>query len=559
MKDIKERIDPEKFSGWLNQNIKYYDIPRSKLIKAADISDESFLKPYLNGSSMQITDTQKKLYQACAETIADILNTEIGNAGINNDYVAQALGVTRPAIDNWLYRYKEMSDPFEKFEQIKAAIESSQYYMGFKRLPDEEFAKFFDKNDDNTLGKLWKKKGLSIEKINSDLGLTKNKSSFIRNNQQRLSTREQYEILSKAYDMCIDYTLQYYEGFEDIGWKLYQLLNLQYHEDIASNFADIYSKLQKITKFDTDELYSLLEEHHSDTGKTLSISRKAFELLCTKNTFYWDINEKAEILKYIMFHYLHDRKEFRRIAFRNFTLTMIYNNLKYTIREIEGQRWEDQLKDLSSDLKQYPLETQKIILSHAEVFLDMSIHMCFWSNHAVSKNLKPFLHPSGTRLYGRDSDIFYYIDHFIDLFRDLSPQSQLSIISKYSEEAPFYLNPYTRGLRYLTQCCDMMFQTMGAPLSGMDSPPPNPSDYMSMKKTDRRFWRFYDKNKIKKRLQYTSRDWNLVAIILLLVTQKKDLSLLEEDLRLSQKTEQPSPKDKDKSNSKKRAGKEHCD
>lgn len=554
MKEITKIIPPEEFSLWLRVTIACYDIPKSELIKAAGIKDESFLEPYLTESSMQITDTQNKLYHACAKIIAATLNTKISDAGINYEYIAQTLSVSRTTIDNWLNQYEEALNPFEQFDQIQDVIESSRYYLGFKRLPDKEFAKFFDKNDNNTLGKLWKKNGLSIEKINRDLGLTKNKSSFIRNNQQSLSTKKQYEILSKAYDMCVDYTCQYYEGFEDIGRKLYHLLNLQYHEDIASNFSDIYRRLQVLLKFNTDELYFLLLEYYSE--EEFTISRRSFELLCTKNTFYWDIKEKARILEYIMFVSSWYKNESSVLAFGTIYLTRLCVNLKNIKEGVEETLWEERLKDLSSDLKKYPLKIQRIIVSHADVFLDIDLDRYFKKSNSASYKFRSFSGPGKNKSRGKNPNIHYYIDRFINL----PDSAKREIIEKYSKEFPVYLNFCSNEFRYITQCCDMIIQSEKIPALKMEPSGAKPADYLTMEKTDRKFWRNYDKYKIRQRLRYTPLDWNFLAIIMLIMDRENDLSILENDLQSYQISEPDrNTKDNDKSYRRKRFDKEHSD
>lgn len=563
MKEIPQNLSPQWFSLRLNRIIKSFDIHHSELMKAAGIKDESFLEPYLSGSSLQITDTQKKLYQACADIIAVNLNTEILDAGINYEYIANTLNVSRTTIDNWLNRYNEASSPFKQFDRIKAVIEGSQYYMGFKHLSDEEFAKFFDKNNDSTFGKLWKKNGLSIEKIYNDLGLTKNDISLIRNEQLHLSAGRQYEILSKAYDMCIDYTCRYYEGFEEIGKKLYHLLNLQYHEDIITRFSDLIMSLKEMLRFNIDKKYSSLKEKYSEEEFTLS--QMSLYFILNNNTFYWDIKEKALILDRIF-----QTEEWKRIekSFKSFLekdpseqkkdnyvlhfyseyfpLYDVYCNLKNINDGLEEKKWEERLKDLSSDFKQYPLETQKIILSHADVFLDIDFNKYF-TGIDISSYCNLSLSDSDNNEYSSiNSNIFYYMDHLIDLFKELSIQSKHRVIEEFSRSFSIHLNSSNSEFKYLTQCCDMIVLTMEAPLPDTDSSRPKPADYISIKKTDRKFRRYYDKNKIRKRLQYTSLEWNFMALIALMMNRMGNLSFLERDLKLLQKSEQNCrPKDDD--------------
>lgn len=232
-----------------------------------------------------------------------------------------------------------------------------------------------------------------------------------------------------------------------------------------------------------------------------------------------------------------------------FPLYDVYCNLKNVREGIEEKKWEERLKDLSSDFKQYPLETQKIILSHADVFLDIDFNKYF-TRIDISSYCDLSLSDSDNNEYSSiNSNIFNYMDHYIDLFKELSIQSKQRVIEDISLN--FCLNSTNSEFKYLAQCCDMILLTMEAPLPDTEPIKPKPADYVSIKKTDRKFWRHYDKNKIRKRIRYTSLDWNFMAIITLLMNRRENLSFLERGFKQLKESEQNIlHKDDDKSDRK---------
>ena len=435
--------------------------------------------------------------------LAEKLKKDMEYLGISQSMAASVLGVTPRTVGNYL----NGSTADEKnMRKLQRYLRSEEFFKGYSFIHRDNFSELFSQ--------LWIKfrERMTSDELCEKLNIRLSEVNHLRNNSKSFDVRKQYEVLEAFYKLCIDYTGEYFEGFESTALELYSILGYDFSHRILINFAEFLSEVIEKYKFPIDFLAKKSEVPAEDIDDMIKFGDSNYDA--------W---KKCDILDVVRKECLKLGSEDSKNLYNDIDSALLYYDKR---KVIEGEYYEKKVAEKIKQFKSLPAEDQAAVLSHTTVFFDLPVYSngdswtydtCFWdyiSTHRLPTELFP---EADQEDFCFALDDYVFFRRITDLFRELDDEFKEDILSQLDNEChvPICGRDARENLcfEYVAECFDMSRSIMQKRSHS------GASDTVT-----KWMWGYFNIEKMQYLLTLDEKEWRLHALLYMAVCNFVDLN-----------------------------------